>query len=195
MKTERIMLAIVAFIILVGLAFFSPAKADEACDVQQELTKRGHFDGPINCKLGPMTKQAIEDFQREQGLHVDGVVGEDTYKALFGRFRRERVEEDRDEDYKAPRVRRAQQKTDQEYFAEGRCADEIVEVTRRGAWPARGKKFAIAGWEDTVDAREDYGRSYSKWENAADASVDCRSVRVLKIVSCVARARPCRTGN
>jgi hypothetical protein len=176
------------------LVFVDTARADEACDVQQELTKRGHFDGPINCKLGPMTRQAIEDFQREQGLFVDGIVGEDTYKALFGRFRRERVEE-RDEDYKAPRVRRAQQKTDQEYFAEGRCADEIVEVTRRGAWPARGKKFAIAGWEDTVDAREDYGRSYSKWENAADASVDCRSVRVLKIVSCVARARPCRTGN
>lgn len=172
-----------------------PAEADETCDVQQRLSTIGHFDGPINCKYGPMTKQAVEDFQRERGLHVDGVVGEDTYKALFGRFRHERAGDREEDDRKSPPVRRAQQKSDQEYFAEGRCGDEIVEVTRRGAWKARGERFAIAGWEDTVDARDDYGRSYAKWSNATDKSVDCQPVRVLNIVSCVARARPCRAGN
>jgi hypothetical protein len=186
-------------IILALFGFFvavTPAYADESCDVQQELTKRGHFDGPINCKLGPMTRQAIEDFQREQGLFVDGIVGEDTYKALFGRFRRERVEDREDDDRKAPRVRPAM--SDQEEFAQ--CGDDIIPHDGPGRifrW--RAKDAAVKEWQSKVFKADDQGLGprYSNWDNASDKSAECLPVHAnAKMVwECTVKARPCRTGN
>lgn len=160
----------------------SSASAQDACDIQRALADKGFYSGNITCTIGPKTTEAIENFQRDRGLNVDGVVGEDTRKSLF---------ED-GEERKSPRPVIDRRMSDQETFA--RCGDDIVEVTRRGGWQSRDERFAIAGWEDTVDNREDYGRNYAKWANAVDKSIDCKPVRVLSVVECVARARPCKAG-
>jgi cell wall-associated NlpC family hydrolase len=51
--------------------------------VQQitDLQKRLHLD-PVDGSFGPVTLQAVEQFQQEHGLTVNGVVGEATRKAL-----------------------------------------------------------------------------------------------------------------
>jgi len=45
---------------------------------QEALKNAGFYDGPIDGKVGPKTKDAIMAFQKENGLKVDGVVGRKT---------------------------------------------------------------------------------------------------------------------
>jgi peptidoglycan hydrolase-like protein with peptidoglycan-binding domain len=52
--------------------------------VQRALTDLGYYDGPISGYLGDLTETAIRQFQTDQGLPVDGVVGPTTESALFG---------------------------------------------------------------------------------------------------------------
>lgn len=40
---------------------------------QQALKDRGHYTGTVDGLFGPQTQQAIEDFQRKQGLKVTGL--------------------------------------------------------------------------------------------------------------------------
>ena len=51
-------------------------------DVQSALKKAGCYDGEIDGKIGNKTKAAIEQFQKDRGLKIDGVVGEKTWKEL-----------------------------------------------------------------------------------------------------------------
>ena len=53
--------------------------------VQVALYRHGYYKGPIDGIAGPLTKRAIRDFQRAQGLEPDGVAGRRT-RAAFGRF-------------------------------------------------------------------------------------------------------------
>ena len=59
----------------------------EVTKVQQTLSHLGYrsLDGsplPANGRFGPNTHAAVEAFQREHGLHVDGVVGKETRRML-----------------------------------------------------------------------------------------------------------------
>lgn len=56
-----------------------------AMAVQQALKKTGYYTGVVDGKAGPATKKAIENFQKDQGLKVDGIVGQQTWDRLRAR--------------------------------------------------------------------------------------------------------------
>ncbi len=49
---------------------------------QAELMRRGLYPGPVDGVMGPMTRNAIEAFQKSADLEVNGVVSEDLIKYL-----------------------------------------------------------------------------------------------------------------
>lgn len=50
--------------------------------IQTALRNAGYEVGPIDGKMGRKTKEAVKDFQRENGLSVDGIVGQKTWAKL-----------------------------------------------------------------------------------------------------------------
>jgi len=50
--------------------------------IQQALANAGLYAGKIDGIIGPNTKQAIKDFQTQNGLTVDGKVGSKTWALL-----------------------------------------------------------------------------------------------------------------
>lgn len=51
-------------------------------DIQQALSNANLYEGKIDGILGPNTRKAIEAFQSEKGLKVDGKVGPKTWQKL-----------------------------------------------------------------------------------------------------------------
>ena len=51
-------------------------------EIQQALANLGLYQGKIDGKIGPKTKQAIRDFQAKNDLRVDGKVGPQTWSKL-----------------------------------------------------------------------------------------------------------------
>jgi hypothetical protein len=58
------------------------AKGYRTVDVQKALHNAGYEIGAIDGKIGPKTKKAIQNFQKENNLTVDGVVGKKTWALL-----------------------------------------------------------------------------------------------------------------
>lgn len=56
---------------------------DDVTQVQQRLTELGYGWLEPDGRYGPLTETAVRIFQGENGLAVDGVVGPDTWSALF----------------------------------------------------------------------------------------------------------------
>lgn len=60
--------------------------AGEALSYQQKiqtaLKNAGLYQGPIDGKIGPASRRAIEQFQQQNGLKVDGKVGPKTWAVL-----------------------------------------------------------------------------------------------------------------
>jgi peptidoglycan hydrolase-like protein with peptidoglycan-binding domain len=44
-------------------------------EIQQALTDRGHYTGPVNGIWGPESVAALKSFQQEQNLTPDGKLG------------------------------------------------------------------------------------------------------------------------
>jgi len=53
-------------------------------EVQRALTQAGFYQGEIDGKIGARTQKAISEFQKEQALKVDGIVGQKTWDKLQG---------------------------------------------------------------------------------------------------------------
>lgn len=53
-----------------------------AAAIQTALKKAGYYQGAVDGKVGSRTKQAIRDFQRDNGLEPDGVCGRQTWARL-----------------------------------------------------------------------------------------------------------------
>ncbi|MBI4341198.1 MAG: peptidoglycan-binding protein [Candidatus Omnitrophica bacterium] len=51
-------------------------------EIQQALKDAGFYQGSVDGKMGPLTRQAVEEFQRVNGLTPDGVVGRQTWAKL-----------------------------------------------------------------------------------------------------------------
>ncbi len=51
-------------------------------DIQQALKNAGFYQGAIDGKMGPITREAIKEFQRLHGLTDDGVAGKQTWAKL-----------------------------------------------------------------------------------------------------------------
>ncbi|ARI78935.1 C40 family peptidase [Halobacillus mangrovi] len=60
-------------------------KGDRGRDVtalQTELESLGYYTYNLDGLFGPITEDAVEDFQRDQGLQIDGIAGPETMEAL-----------------------------------------------------------------------------------------------------------------
>jgi peptidoglycan hydrolase-like protein with peptidoglycan-binding domain len=53
----------------------TPAASNTTADFQQKLKNLGYYRGNVDGIYGPLTAQAIRDFQRDQGLPITGVMG------------------------------------------------------------------------------------------------------------------------
>lgn len=51
-------------------------------EIQAALKNAGYYIGKVDGKVGPMTKKAIEEFQKSNNLKVDGKVGPKTWSVL-----------------------------------------------------------------------------------------------------------------
>jgi peptidoglycan hydrolase-like protein with peptidoglycan-binding domain len=51
-------------------------------DIQQALKNSGFYQGAVDGKMGPLTREAIKEFQRVHGLKDDGVAGKQTWTQL-----------------------------------------------------------------------------------------------------------------
>lgn len=51
-------------------------------NIQKALKKAGYYDGPLDGKVGPGTRDAIRAFQKDNGLTADGVCGRGTWAKL-----------------------------------------------------------------------------------------------------------------
>ena len=61
-----------------GKASLKPSKRE----IQQALKNAGFYQGSVDGKMGPMTREAIKEFQRVHGLPTDGVAGKKTWAKL-----------------------------------------------------------------------------------------------------------------
>ena len=66
----------------VETAVRSGSSGEVVKDVQQKLKNWGYYNGSVDGIFGSQTKDAVMLFQRRNGLKVDGVVGNETFKAL-----------------------------------------------------------------------------------------------------------------
>lgn len=53
-----------------------------AAAIQRALKSAGYYQGTIDGKVGSRTRQAIRNFQRDNGLAADGVCGRQTWARL-----------------------------------------------------------------------------------------------------------------
>ena len=51
-------------------------------EIQQALKNAGFYQGAVDGKMGPRTREAVKEFQRVHGLTDDGVVGKQTWVKL-----------------------------------------------------------------------------------------------------------------
>jgi peptidoglycan hydrolase-like protein with peptidoglycan-binding domain len=51
-------------------------------EIQQALKNAGFYQGTLDGKMGPVTRDAVKEFQRVHGLTDDGIVGKQTWAKL-----------------------------------------------------------------------------------------------------------------
>ena len=55
----------------------------EVRQIQEKLKRWGYYDGDVDGIFGSKTLQAVKDFQKKNGLTVDGYVGAETTELLL----------------------------------------------------------------------------------------------------------------
>ncbi|HHV97313.1 MAG TPA: spore cortex-lytic enzyme [Clostridiaceae bacterium] len=58
------------------------SRGQEVINIQTKLKRWGYYKGEIDGIFGRLTYQAVREFQRKNGLKVDGIVGPETLAAL-----------------------------------------------------------------------------------------------------------------
>jgi 3D (Asp-Asp-Asp) domain-containing protein len=80
--TLVILLLSMTTVLAAGFLVKQGMQGDNVRQVQQLLTDQGYSLGSIDGVCGQATVKAIKKFQADNGLIVDGIVGEDTYQHL-----------------------------------------------------------------------------------------------------------------
>ncbi|WP_237660873.1 peptidoglycan-binding protein [Tepidanaerobacter sp. GT38] len=57
-------------------------QGEDVKELQSKLESLGYDVGPIDGIFGPLTENAVKAFQKDNGLVVDGIVGQETFSAL-----------------------------------------------------------------------------------------------------------------
>ena len=65
-----------------GSGYGQPQGEPRVRPLQRRLRALGHRPGPVDGLYGPLTEAAVERFQRDSGLSVDGIVGPQTRRVL-----------------------------------------------------------------------------------------------------------------
>lgn len=66
-----------------GATYRTPAGFElPAVDIQKALKAAGYYAGTADGKIGPSSREAIRNFQRDNGLNADGVCGQQTWSKL-----------------------------------------------------------------------------------------------------------------
>lgn len=58
------------------------SRGQEVAELQIRLRELGYFNNPNLGNFGPITQQAVRQFQSDRGLRPDGIVGQETRQAL-----------------------------------------------------------------------------------------------------------------
>ncbi|BAB05014.1 peptidoglycan-binding protein [Halalkalibacterium halodurans] len=66
-----------------GYLISSGSSGNDVRRIQERLINMGYSVGAADGIFGPITKRAVESFQRDTGLDVDGIVGRLTWNQLF----------------------------------------------------------------------------------------------------------------
>ena len=51
-------------------------------NIQKALLNAGYYQGTVDGKIGPSTREAVKSFQRDHDLEADGVIGRRTWDKL-----------------------------------------------------------------------------------------------------------------
>jgi len=57
-------------------------RGEDVRELQNKLASLGYDVGPVDGIFGPRTERAVIEFQKNNGLKVDGIVGPQTYDML-----------------------------------------------------------------------------------------------------------------
>ena len=58
------------------------SRGNEVTAIQRELTSRGYYFASIDGIFGKATENAVIQFQKDNGLRIDGIAGNETLSAL-----------------------------------------------------------------------------------------------------------------
>ena len=95
-KIGRILLCVLILILIVLYLYFNILNVDsdievlskygsrgkEVTTIQEKLRRWGYYSGNVDGIYGLETQKAVKYFQEKNGLKVDGIVGDETLKAL-----------------------------------------------------------------------------------------------------------------
>ncbi|HEX6863195.1 MAG TPA: peptidoglycan-binding domain-containing protein, partial [Thermoanaerobaculia bacterium] len=59
------------------------SSGEEVVRIQERLRDLGLYTGAIDGRFGGGTESAVKAFQAQEDLEVDGIVGPETFEALF----------------------------------------------------------------------------------------------------------------
>lgn len=86
MKPMKIISAFLVLIMLLSLSVLAysafGSRGEEVREIQTRLAALGYYKGTIDGIYGSGTKNAVIQFQKDNGLSADGIVGEKTLAAL-----------------------------------------------------------------------------------------------------------------
>lgn len=85
-KYIRIFSVLIVFALICSIGVYSLSKmgsrSEEVRKIQTVLKQKGYYNGNIDGIFGTQTKNAVTSFQRDNGLKVDGIAGNETLSAL-----------------------------------------------------------------------------------------------------------------
>jgi hypothetical protein len=182
-----LILVIWAFVLWSGVA----QAAEDTCRIQSKLAELGYYRGEVDCQFGEGTRSALRRFQRDNGLNVDGVAGEDTRLRLFRGEEADQEDASRGEEGGSDEGRGRD--SERRAAVDSQCSDIEVEASVMRATESRGKSGAVKAWQAEVLRRDGdgLGLSWNSWIAAADSSLKCKEIASWQW-NCQAKARPCK---